>query len=49
MLVGAGIIPVPTLVPVVVPATGTGIALGAVTDAGLGEVNAPLGPGVMQP
>ena len=29
-----------------VPATGTGATLGAVTEAGLGGENAPLGPGV---
>ena len=46
MLAGAGMIPVPTLVPAVAPATGTGVALGAVTEAGLGEVDAPLGPEV---
>ena len=39
MLVGAGMIPVPTLVTAVAPETGTGVALGAVTEAGLGEVD----------
>ena len=41
-----GMILVPTLVPTVAPATGPGVVLGVVTEAGLGEVDAPLGPGV---
>ena len=44
---GAGNVPVPTLVPVAIPAVGAGIALGAVTEAGFGGLNAPLGPGLI--
>ena len=46
MVVGIGITPLPTPVPVVAPATGAGVGLGAVAEAELGEVDAPLGPGV---